>query len=438
MPDYEIDNTRAESSIKSLNFELTNLTPSALITLFEIDISKLVKSKNTTLAAEQQELNAQFKQNNITKRIDLNDNILRFHNNVNIFNSYIVWQGKVYHPAPIAAEGFEATTKGTLPQPTLSISSQSENGIDQLALLKHEIRKFGDIIGSTVTRRRTFAKYLDKTNFTLFSGANLSEKSQQIPQGYEPDPFAELPKDVYFIERKQTENKSIITYQLSSILDLEGTKIPKRVINSDKCVWQYRGIGCWYQHATEAEEAQWNTNFSAGVPSPGDAVPILKKAELDSLHVAAGATVTKAQGTGLPERTLPVANDKDERLSIAGGNDRGLWQKNPVNSSGQPSGYMKGQWVFLEKDDIKYYFVCIKDNGAPQSDAILPPNSDYWEADECSKTLTGCRMRWGSTKGKVVLGSKCALGKDSDGSAGVKGLLPFGGFPAARKIQRQG
>ena len=74
---------------------------------------------------------------------------------------------------------------------------------------------------------------------------------------------------------------------------------------------------------------------------------------------------------------------KDSRLG--GGNDRGLWQKNPVNPSGQSSGYTKGQWVFLEKDDVKYYFVCIKDNGAPQSDAILPPNSDYWEADECSK-----------------------------------------------------
>lgn len=437
MPTYDIDNTRAQSSIKSLNFELTSLTPSALITLFEIDISKLVKSKNTTLAAEQQELNAHFKQNSITKRIDLNDNILRFHNNVNVFNSYIVWQGKVYHPAPIAAEGFEATTKGTLPQPSLSISSQSETGMDQLALLKHEIRKFGDIIGSTVTRRRTFAKYLDITNYSL-TGSTLSEKMQQMPQGYEPDPYAELPKDVYYIERKQTENKSIITYQLSSILDLEGTKIPKRVINSDKCVWQYRGIGCWYQAATEAEQNQWETNFGAGTASPGDAIPILKKAEIDSLHIPAGSftkassqpvpTVTQTQGTGLPKTAIPVANDKDERLSIGGGNDRGLWQKNPVNPSGQSSGYTKGQWVFLEKDDVKYYFVCIKDNGAPQSDAILPPNSDYWEADECSKTLTGCRMRWGSRKGKV----------NDTGCAITKGDLPFGGFPAARKIQRQG
>ena len=71
-----------------------------------------------------------------------------------------------------------------------------------------------------------------------------------LPDGYEPDPYAELPKDVYFIERKETENKNIIKYQLSTALDLEGVKLPKRTIISDKCVWQYRGIGCWYQHAT--------------------------------------------------------------------------------------------------------------------------------------------------------------------------------------------
>ena len=90
MPTYEIDNTRAKSSIKSLNFELSNLTPSSLITLFEIDISKLVQSKNTTLAAEQQEVGIKFRQNSIASRIDLNDNILRFHNNINIFNSYVI------------------------------------------------------------------------------------------------------------------------------------------------------------------------------------------------------------------------------------------------------------------------------------------------------------------------------------------------------------
>jgi len=195
MPDYTPDNVRAQSSIKSLNFELSNLTPSSLITLFEIDLNKLVESKGITLGSDAIAMGV---------KADVNDGILKFHNNIKVFNSFIVWQGKKYYPVPINAEGFESNTKGTLPQPSLSIASQSETGTDQLALLKNEIRKFGDIIGSKVTRRRTFAKYLDKINFTvetiLSPGSSIT-----LPDGYEPDPYAELPKDVYYIERKLTE-----------------------------------------------------------------------------------------------------------------------------------------------------------------------------------------------------------------------------------------
>ena len=398
MPDFTPDNTRAQSSIKSLNFELTNLTPSALITLFEIDLTKILKSEGLTLGSEAAKVGVP---------INMQDNILRFHNNIKIFNSYIIWRGQVYYPSPISAEGFEATTKGVLPQPTLSISSQSETGIDQIALLKHEISKFGDIIGAKVTRKRTFAKYLDRGNF-LGSAGKSTINSDSLPKGYEPDPYAQLPSDVYYIERKQTENKTILTYQLSSALDLEGTKLPKRVVSSDKCIWQYRGIGCWYQHAEKIDNVD------------EDPVPLLEKAELVSINpdnLASG-------GTGLPKNSPPIANDKNERLwTIAGtsGHNQGPWKKSGI--------YGKGDYVFLETQKIKYYFVCIKENGSSDGDtAILPPNADYWAADECSKTLTGCRLRWGSKKGGVNLGSSCAI---------KKGELPFGGFPAARKISRQ-
>ena len=89
--------------------------------------------------------------------------------------------------------------------------------------------------------------------------------------------------------------------------------------------------------------------------------------------------------------------------------------------------YFKGNYVYLEKEKIKYYFVCKKNMADNEKGpASMPPNTNYWIADECSKSLTGCRMRWG-TEGKVV-----------DGGCGIKkGNLPFGGFPAARKVHRQ-
>ena len=230
MPDYD-DPTiaQAQNSIRALNAELFNLTPSAPITLFEIDLSKIAHEKNINLQTDAE--NLKIKSSNYQ---GVSEGILRFHNNLKIFNSYIVWQGKTYYPAPITASGFEITTKGTLPQPILSLTSQSENSVDQMALLRFEIRKMGDIVGAKVTRRRTFAKFLDAINFGSKAEAKVGKESNMLPQGFEPDPFAYLPSDIYFVERKQHENKTTLSYQLTSVLDLEGVKLPKRRILADK------------------------------------------------------------------------------------------------------------------------------------------------------------------------------------------------------------
>ena len=420
MPDIPYnDQERAKSSIKSLNFELSNLNPSNLITLFEIDLNNLLKNSGINLQSEATQVGMGTSG---SVNSNVNDGILRFHNNTKVLNSFIIWRGKPYYPAPIQAEGFESTTKGTLPQPTLTIASQSETGTDQLALLKHQIREFGDIIGSKVTRRRTFAKYLDRQNFSY--NATLSERAQQIPQGYEPDPYAQLPEDVYFIERKQTENKNVITYQLSSVLDTEGTKLPKRVIVSDKCVWQYRGIGCWYQHAEDKEKAA-SSPYRLDYDDP-NFPPILKKAEISKLG-------NPTQNYGLPVTARPVANDKDERIDSLIGYPTLLGTGAEWNAS---TSYKVGDVVYIinrDTDNIKYYFVCKKEISLAADEkgtAFAPPKSEYWIADECSKSLTGCRLRWGSSKGSVNAGSNSSVGCSIR-----KGELPFGGFPAARKIQ---
>ena len=388
MADGTITTQKAQSSIKSLVFELNNLTPSAIVTLFEIDLTSVLDAKSIPDLSEGK---VQTGFNQATP-----DNILRFHNNIKVFNSTITWQGNKYIPAPIQATGFENSSRGTLPTPILSISSQSETGTDQLALLRYEILKLGDIIGAKVTRRRTFAKYLDWVNFRTTDSAPQLE---ELPDGYEPDPNAELPRDIYYIERKTTENKNTIQYQLSSILDLEGIKVPRRTIISDKCNWNYRGPGCWYQHKEDTE----------------DPVPILQKADLRTGDIT------------LPKDAPPVANDKDERIAGALDTDQSTINSNGIGEWEPDDGYLKTQFVYIIKDKIKYYFVA--KTSVPTN--TPPPNSTYWIADECSKTLNGCRLRWG-TGGSVSQGS-CSIGPVGN-AAGTQGGLPFGGFPAARKI----
>jgi phage-related protein len=416
-----MNKSQAHSSIKSLAHEMSNLTPSAMVTLFEIDLSDILD------AASQPSLQAEAANMGFPGAVD---KILRFHNNIKVFNSKIIWNGEDYWPVPIQGSGFETSSKGALPTPTLTIASQSSEAVTLLTLLKHSILKFGDIIGAKVTRRRTFAKYLDWENFDFNTIIRsnprdrvFSPRMQELPEGYEPDPNAELPQDIYYIERKTSENKNTLQYQLSSSLDLEGVKIPRRVIISDRCNWEYRGPGCWYECVNKSE-----------IEDGKQGVPVLQKAQLSTHQIT------------LPDHAPPVATDNDELIKSITGNTAGYkgsvldeWDRDQqaTNSTGgiiKDVSYSKDEVVYIIKDKIKYYFVAKGD--VPL--ATPPPNSDYWIADECSKTLRGCRLRWG-VNGQAATGGGCLIGGDAGRDENSKaGGLPFGGFPAARKVARGG
>ena len=200
MPDnYNImDKGQAKKSIKSLLFEASNLTPSSLMTFFEVDLSTVVKSIGSSLVQDGTEVGINF------ETAGGEENILRFHNNIKAMNCYIYWQGNTYFPAPIHAEGFDISARGTLPTPILRVTAQKEEGIEALSILRRAIHKYGDIIGAKVTRIRTFAKYLDSKNFSDISQINNSQGSytNPFPDQYEPDPYAEFPRDLWNVAER--------------------------------------------------------------------------------------------------------------------------------------------------------------------------------------------------------------------------------------------
>ena len=389
MPDnYNImDKGQAKKSIKSLLFEASNLTPSSLMTLFEVDLSTVVKSIGSSLVQDGTEVGINF------ETAGGEENILRFHNNIKAMNCYIYWQGNTYFPAPIHAEGFDISARGTLPTPILRVTAQKEEGIEALSILRRAIHKYGDIIGAKVTRIRTFAKYLDSKNFSDISQINNSQGSytNPFPDQYEPDPYAEFPRDIFYVERKSYENKINIEYELSALLDVEGIKLPRRRVLSQRCSFTYRGCGCFYEQKAN----------SSGIYEKCD----LRQSQLT-----------------MPEDAPPVATDKDEDISrIVASTElknAGTW-----SSSKQ---YQAGEYVSMQKGGYNYYFVARTTIPSGQGTKFAPPNPDYWVADMCSKSLTGCRKRWG-TKGSVVIGET----KDF-----VKGELQYGGFPNATRLDQ--
>lgn len=149
----------------------------------------------------------------------------------------VMFNGYAYQPVPIMAEGFEWNGQGTLPRPTLSITAM------ELAFLSLVISA-DDLVGAPVKRIRTYRKHLD--------------------DGSDPDPEAMFPVDYYVIERKTSQNRRAIQFELSVKLDQQGRMIPHRQVLRDTCThryrwwdgqqYQYAGVTCPYAGAAEFEQ----------------------------------------------------------------------------------------------------------------------------------------------------------------------------------------
>ena len=185
--------------------ELQKLAPNAIIELFELDATSF------------------------------GGDVYYFHAGTNGLTDAITWQGQEYQPYPVQVTGFEFTAGGQLPRPKLAVSNLS--GIITALVLAYD-----DLLGAKITRKRTMQKYLDAVNFT--GGVNP-----------DADPTAEFPDDIYFIERKVSENKSVIDFELAASFDVQGVKLPRRQIIQNICPWKYRGAECGYAGAN-----YFNTN----------------------------------------------------------------------------------------------------------------------------------------------------------------------------------
>ena len=89
----------------------------------------------------------------------------------------------------------------------------------------------------------------DATEWQMNEGASLVTYQRtfntQNPYGT-PDPTAEFPREIYYIDRKATENRDLIEFELASAFDLIGVRAPKRQCISNVCQWAYRGDECGY------------------------------------------------------------------------------------------------------------------------------------------------------------------------------------------------
>lgn len=218
---FKITQTLEDGSViweafEPLAEELLRLAPTAVIDLFEIELTAAVNDVDDTL---------------------------RYHAGKNGLTETIKFGGQSYPAVPVEVDGFEFSAKGTLPRPTLRVANVN-NAITSLILLYNPL-------AAKVRRIRTFAKFIDTANFN--QDVRFTRESDVedflITQGGDTlieqtfndtaDPDAKI-VETWYIDRISSENQQFVEFELAPKLDLTNLALPRRTIE-EFCPWTYRG-----------------------------------------------------------------------------------------------------------------------------------------------------------------------------------------------------
>ena len=186
--------------------ELQSLNPSSLIELFTL---QLVEGTHYA-----------------TGNPDSVPTIYRFHAGTSMnSNANIIWQGNTYQRFPIDAQGFEFSGKGQIPRPQLTMSNLggiSRSGqvlsVTDLLIIVNLTTPHNDLLGATVTRLLVLASSLDNANFSSGSNPFGTPNSNELPQ------------EIYVIDRKMSESRNLIQFELTAANDTQNKKVPARQV----------------------------------------------------------------------------------------------------------------------------------------------------------------------------------------------------------------
>lgn len=248
--------------------------------------------------------------------------VYHFYDGVSANFQPLVFNSRTHTPFPIAVEGMGYDGKGTLIRPKLTASNI--NGFTSSLLLQYQ-----NLIGARIIRRRVFARYIDAVNFP----------GSINPYGT-PDPSAAYPDEVWYVNRKITENQQVVQWELATLFEVDGIRLPKRTVQAGVCPSKYRDPNtCGYSGAPVADR---NNKLFVG-------------------------------GAGTYGLTLV---------------DKGLY--NAVTL------YNAGDYVYLfsplpQLAGVPLFYVCVTNGTA----GISPfSNSAAFVADSCPRTILACKLRF--------------------------------------------
>ena len=306
-----------------------------------------------------------------------------------------------YIAMPLELTGIEVTSSGASTRPTLSMANipsltrtleTNETTLEDIrqdeveALLSGEgIYTNEDFLGTVVEYRSTLTDHLKQAG------------DSSLP--------VEFPSHRFVLDRVSSENNILVEFELATVFDLEGVKLPYRQVNGRYCPWEYQGHslsgrgGCTWPLDSHGRFFDKDDNV-LDVPSTDYDDDNSSKSKEDRVKTNTNGHIQ------IWEAVTDVPADKDprvhgaywKRLDVCGKliNSCKVRFQGVTTEAGYNAGteYSLNNIVIFNEDTYLYI------NDTP-STGNTPPNATYWArfTEDTSKEL------------------------------------PFGGFPGTRKFK---
>ena len=223
-----------------LSSDLQKLSVAGLVTLYELDATKLggdVFRWHGHMSHE--EWQYIYGYTDKTKYTDASRKTTPT-GQEDIIRRNIIWAGQEYTPVAIKTDGLEVRSDGQPSTPVMGMSNNIE-GVNGAVTAMCAV--YSDFVGSNLRVITLLAKHLDSSNFTEVNpSADPSQYNQQF----------------WTIEQKTQETSMVVNFELANPLAAQRKRIPSRNI-TPYCHWavcgDYRGESCGYTGAAMFTES---------------------------------------------------------------------------------------------------------------------------------------------------------------------------------------
>ena len=342
-----------------------------------------------------------------------------------------------YEALPIQGEGFEWKSEGSSARPTLKVANILNTFSSELGSLTNQ-----DLLGKRLYRRTTLFKYTHSQNNS--------------------NPPIEFPVQMYIIDRIAEETPATVTFELSSGYDLEGIKLPRRIVTGTSCGWIYSGAAPEVAEADKVGGCTWSTK---GEIEYVDNAAVTETAKVNFINgsdepvvistakIAAYGSSTEILRGGIYEHTAPtMARIQSNGIAVSDSTVKSYWQymgptlatsdyHTPPSDSNSLWRRVRIYTAYSASTSYNVYSLALYNSYVLYQDRLwravnvsqtgsahkaTPGYNKYWElGDVCSKSIEGCALRYRYIP--TTSSSQTVISPDKSEEP-----LQFGAFPGSR------